>query len=78
MIELGKLREENRKLKADLHLAQSELNTLLRQCTRESKQLETKVKTMFRSTNLAQPVQPSVQRKVTRGGVSMTVEQFHG
>jgi hypothetical protein len=77
VIELGKLREENRRLKADLHLAQSERDTLLRQCTRESKQLETKVKTIFRSTNLAQAVHASVQRKVTRGGMSMTVEQFH-
>jgi chromosome segregation ATPase len=78
MIELGRLRTENKGLKADLHLAQTELNSLLRRCERESKQLVTKVKTMFRSASLAQPVQPTVQRKVTRGGLSMMVEQFHG
>jgi chromosome segregation ATPase len=77
MIDLGRLRSENQKLKADLHLAQTELNALLRQCTRESKQLADKVKIMFRSTNLVQPVQGQVQRKMTREGVSMTVEQFH-
>jgi peptidoglycan hydrolase CwlO-like protein len=77
MIELGRLRQENQKLKADLHLAQTELNTLMRQCTRESRQLEAKVRTIFRSTGLAQPMVSQLQRKTTRGGVSMTVEQFH-
>jgi chromosome segregation ATPase len=77
MIELGRLRQENQKLKGDLHLAQTELNTLLRQCTRQSRQLEAKVRTMFRSTSLTQPMTSQVQRKTTRGGVSMTVEQFH-
>ena len=74
--ELGKIRQENRKLKSDLHLAQSELNTLLRQCARESPALETKVKTMFRSTNIIQPVPQSMQKRTTRSGLSMTVEHF--
>jgi hypothetical protein len=77
MVELGRLRQENQKLKADLHLAQTELNTLLRQCTRQSRQLEAKVRTMIRSTSMTQPMISQVQKKTTRGGVSMTVEQFH-
>lgn len=73
--ELARIRDENKKLRSDLHLAQSELNALLRQCGRESKQLETKVKTMFRSANIIQP-QTQIQRRTTKTGTSMTVELF--
>ncbi|OHT06063.1 hypothetical protein TRFO_05719 [Tritrichomonas foetus] len=77
MLELGRLRIENKRLKSDLHLAQTELNSLLRQCARESPSLETKVKTMFRSTNIiCQPVIQHIQKRTTRSGASVTVEHF--
>jgi WD40 repeat protein len=74
MKELAKLRAENRKLKSDFTLTESELNTLLRQCQRGSKQLGTKVKTLLKSTPLMRA--ESVQRRTTRGGASVLVESF--
>ncbi|KAH0788361.1 cilia- and flagella-associated protein [Histomonas meleagridis] len=73
--ELAKLRKENRNLKSNLHLAQTEINTLLRQCSHESKSLETKVKTLFKSSNIIQPV-PQIQKRTTKTGVPVTVEHF--
>jgi hypothetical protein len=72
MKELARLTAENRKLKSDFNLAESELNPLLRQCSRESKQLETKVKTMVRSQTLVPPSQATAQK----GGLAVLVEHF--
>lgn len=73
--QLAKLRRENRNLRSKLNLAQTDLNSLLRQCAHESKPLEAKVRTMFKSTNIIQPTQ-NLQKKVTRAGTAMTVEHF--
>jgi hypothetical protein len=54
-------------------LGQIDLNALPRKCSNESKQFETKAKTLFRSTNFGQP---TIQRKPARAGVSMAVGQF--
>ena len=75
--DLQKLREENKKLRSELHFVQTNITTLMRQCSRESKTLETKVKTMFKSSNiLHQPSQPNLSRKVTKSGLSVVVEHF--
>ena len=73
--ELANLRKENRDLKSKLHLAQINLNSLLRQCGRESQPLVTKMKQMFKSTNIVQP-STTTQKKTTRAGTSMTIEHF--
>lgn len=74
--ELTRLRDENHRLRSSLHVAEAELDTLLRQCGRESKQLETRMMTMITpSKQITQPV-PTTQKKVTRSGTSMTVEHF--
>ena len=74
--ELARLRKENRDLKSKLHLAQINLNSLLRQCGRESQPLVIKMKQMFKSTNIVQPSTTTTQKKVTRAGTTMTVEHF--
>jgi Tfp pilus assembly protein PilO len=74
MKELATLRAENRKLKSDFTLTESELNNLLRQCQRGSKQLGTKLKILLKSTPLMRA--ESVQRRITRGGVSVLAESF--
>jgi len=75
--ELAKLRKENRNLKSDLHFVQTDLNSHLRQCALESKSLETKMRSMFKSTNVI--IQPSqaIQKKTTRAGTSMYIEHFN-
>lgn len=76
ILELDKIRQENRDLKSKLHLAQAELNNCMRKCSRESPSLESKVKTMFRSTNIVQPIPQAMQKRTTKSGMSMTVEHF--
>lgn len=75
--ELAKLRKENRNIKSKLHLAQTDLNSLLRQCALESKPLEMKVKTMFKSTNIIVQPNSSIHKKTTRSGTSMSIEHFN-
>ena len=75
--ELQRLRDENKRLKSDLHFAQTKISSLMKSCARESKSLETKVKTMFKSSAAAicQPTQ-TTQKRMTRSGAVVTVEHF--
>lgn len=75
--DLQRLREENKKLKSDLHFAQTKITSLMKSCSRESKSLEAKVKTMFKSSAAAicQPTQ-AAQKRMTRSGAVVTVEHF--
>ncbi|EAY20952.1 hypothetical protein TVAG_172090 [Trichomonas vaginalis G3] len=73
--ELARLRKENNDLKSKLHLAQINLNSLMRQCRHESKPLETKVRPLLKSTNIIQPT-TTVQKKMTYAGATMTIDHF--
>jgi hypothetical protein len=76
MLALEVLRAENKKLKGQLHVIQTHINSLMRQCSKESKTLEAKVKTMYKgSANICHPGQVPLKRTF-RSGTSVTVEQF--
>ncbi|OHS96849.1 hypothetical protein TRFO_09744 [Tritrichomonas foetus] len=74
--DLSKLREENRRLRSELHFVTTNINTLMRQCSRESKSLETKVRTMFKSSIICQPTQPNLTKRGAKSGIPTIVEHF--
>jgi hypothetical protein len=76
LADLARIRAENRKLKSELDLAETELNQLLHSCAHESKQLELKARAMMKSAPIVQPVLAPVPKKVARSGVSVSVEHF--
>jgi hypothetical protein len=78
MEDLHAMRGENKRLKSELHFATTQISTLMRQVSRESKALESKCKSMFKSglgASICQP-QQAVQRKTFRSGTSVSIEHF--
>lgn len=78
--DLQKLRDENAKLRSELRFLQTNISSLMKQCARESKPLETKMKSMLKSANIAniicQPGQQPGVKKTAKSGVPIIVEQF--
>ncbi|KAK8884974.1 hypothetical protein M9Y10_044100 [Tritrichomonas musculus] len=78
--DLQKLREENSKLRSELRFLQTSINSLMKQCARESKPLETKMKSMIKSANISniicQPGQQLGIKRTAKSGIPVVIEQF--
>jgi chromosome segregation ATPase len=78
--DLERLRRDNRRLKSDLHVAQTTINALMRQVSRESKNAgERMVRPATTKPGQRASVllpEPQTVRKTSRSGIALTVEHF--
>lgn len=74
--DLQKLRDENKRLHSELHFVQTNINTLMKQCSRESKTLESKAKTILKSPTLIYQPSQITAKKGAKSGASVIVEHF--